>query len=103
MADLDLAAIAGRYSQALNAKPSKGEISADGIAALTDSVCDVPDLLREIERLTAQQNEAASARRRDADLLNSVVFTVYGADSLTKRLSLRDDLAAILETGSATS
>ena len=40
-----------RYSRALDAKPSKGEITADGIAAITDSVSDIPQLLAEIERL----------------------------------------------------
>ncbi len=40
-----------RYSKALDAKPGKGPISEDGIAAITDSVCDVPQLLAEIDRL----------------------------------------------------
>lgn len=52
MADLELGPVMARYSRALDAKPSKGEITADGIAAITDSVCDVPRLLAEIERLT---------------------------------------------------
>ena len=53
MTSLDLAAIRERYTLALNAKPSKGPYSEKGIAALTDSVCDVPELLREIDRLNA--------------------------------------------------
>ena len=48
-----LAAIRERYTLALNAKPSKGAYTEKGITALTDSVCDVPELLREIDRLNA--------------------------------------------------
>ena len=58
MSDLDLKEIAARYSKALDAKPGKGDISPDGIAALTDSVCDVPQLLAEVERLTRWKSEA---------------------------------------------
>lgn len=46
-----MAAISRRYSRALDAKPSKGPMTADGVAAITDSVADVPELLREVERL----------------------------------------------------
>ena len=53
MTDLDLAAIRERYTLALNAKPSKGPYSEKGITALTDSVCDVPELMAEIDRLNA--------------------------------------------------
>jgi len=54
MAELDLDAIGARYSAALDAKPGKGPYTERGIAALTDSVCDVPDLVAEVERLRAQ-------------------------------------------------
>ena len=53
MTDLDLAAIRERYTLALNAKPSKGPYSEKGITALTDSVCDVPELMAKIDRLNA--------------------------------------------------
>ncbi len=58
MADLDLRAVMARYSRALDAKPSKGEITADGIAWITDSVADVPQMLAEIERLAAWKASA---------------------------------------------
>jgi hypothetical protein len=48
---IDLAAVEARYSRALDAKPGKGPYREKGITALTDSVCDVPDLLAEIDRL----------------------------------------------------
>ncbi len=48
---IDLTAVQARYSRALDAKPGKGPYTERGIAALTDSVCDVPDLLAEVERL----------------------------------------------------
>ena len=54
----DLHAIAERYHHALNAKPSKGPYTEQGIAAITDSVSDVPELLAEIERLNRWQAEA---------------------------------------------
>ena len=50
---VDLDAVRARYSRALDAKPGKGDYAPDGIAAITDSVCDIPDLLAEIERLAA--------------------------------------------------
>jgi len=57
VAELDLDAIAARYSAALNAKPGKGPYTERGIAALTDSVCDVPGLVAEVERLRARLPE----------------------------------------------
>lgn len=56
--ELDLDAIEARYSKALDAKPGKGDISAEGIAAITDSVCDIPDLIRELRRRAARDAEA---------------------------------------------
>ncbi|GAA2180930.1 hypothetical protein GCM10009785_13740 [Brooklawnia cerclae] len=56
-----------RYQRALDAKPSKGAYTADGIAALTDSVCDVPLLLDEIERLHARRGFDDALHRRLAD------------------------------------
>ena len=46
---LDLDAIRARYDRAIEAKPSKGAYTADGIAAITDSVCDVPELLKALK------------------------------------------------------
>lgn len=54
---LDLVAIADRYRRALDAKPSKGDISPDGIAAITDSVADVPDLIAELLLTTRLEHE----------------------------------------------
>ena len=51
MAELELGPVMARYSRALDAKPSKGPITDSGIAAITDSVSDIPQLLAEIERL----------------------------------------------------
>lgn len=45
---IDLDAVEKRYSKALDAKPGKGPITEDGIAAITDSVCDVPELVKAI-------------------------------------------------------
>jgi len=44
--------IKARYQRALDAKPSKGDYTPAGIDAITDSVCDIPDLLAEVDRLT---------------------------------------------------
>lgn len=63
MTDLDLQAIADRYRRALDAKPSKGPITEAGIAAITDSVCDVPELIAEVGRL-----------RRFAGWVNPITF-----------------------------
>ena len=60
MPDLDLRPIMARYSKALDAKPGKGPISEAGIAAITDSVCDVPELLAEVERLREQNTSYAT-------------------------------------------
>ena len=60
MPDLDLKPIMARYSKALDAKPGKGPISEAGIAAITDSVCDVPGLLAEVERLREQNTRYAT-------------------------------------------
>lgn len=60
MPDLDLKPIMARYSKALDAKPGKGPISEAGIAAITDSVCDVPELLAEVERLREQNTRYAT-------------------------------------------
>ena len=62
---MNLDAIRERYQQALDAKPSKGDYTPAGIDALTDSVCDIPDLLvelgdllAEVDRLTRWKAEA---------------------------------------------
>ena len=64
MSDLDLAAIRERYTLALNAKPSKGPYSEKGITALTDSVCDVPELMAKIDRLQATIQRVREIERR---------------------------------------
>lgn len=53
MSDLDLKAIAVRYSRALDTKPGKGDFtsSSKAYATMADCVCDVPQLLAEVERL----------------------------------------------------
>ena len=58
MSDLDLRAIAERYHHALEAKPSKGPITDRGIAAIIDSVCDVPDLLGDLDAATRKLDRA---------------------------------------------
>ncbi len=60
MSELDLRAVMARYSKALDAKPSKGPISEAGIVAITDSVCDIPQLLAEVDRLREQNERFAS-------------------------------------------
>ena len=70
MTGIDLTAVTERYHRALDAKPSKGEITPGGIAAITDSVADVPELIAEVRRLRgwrdrAEAAEAAIERVRD--------------------------------------
>ena len=48
MEHLDSQAIAERYHLALDAKKGKGVMDDDGIAAITDSVADIPQLLTEV-------------------------------------------------------
>ena len=55
---MNLDAIRERYQKALDAKPSKGDYTPEGIDAIVDSVCDVPDLLAEVDRLTRWKAEA---------------------------------------------
>lgn len=50
MTELDLSAIAERYHRALDAKKGKGDMDADGIAAITDSVADIPEMLDALNR-----------------------------------------------------
>ena len=64
----DLDAIRARYQRALDAKPSKGDYTPAGIDAITDSVCDIPDLLRELERLTPRA-EALAAIHTNAETI----------------------------------
>ena len=78
MSELDLRAVMARYSKALDAKPGNGGITADGIAAITDSVADVPQLLAEIERL----------RERAA---NDAKFRASVIDALLDALGITDD------------
>ena len=55
----DLAVIEARYSKALDAKPGKGEITAAGIAAITDSVCDIPELVERVKAAEAERDARA--------------------------------------------
>lgn len=50
--------IRARYQRALDAKPSKGDYTQAGIDAITDSVCDIPDLLSKVDQLTRWKSEA---------------------------------------------
>ncbi|PZR55280.1 hypothetical protein DNL40_02605 [Xylanimonas oleitrophica] len=59
MTALDVGAIADRYTRALDSKPGKGPVTEKGVAALQDSVCDVPDLLA---ALAANHDVEAHAR-----------------------------------------
>ena len=61
-----------RYQRALDAKPSKGDYTPAGIDALTDSVCDIPDLLAEVARLTRWQSEMIEVLRGLKDLGESL-------------------------------
>ncbi|ACZ29624.1 hypothetical protein Xcel_0585 [Xylanimonas cellulosilytica DSM 15894] len=77
---LDLAAISARYQAALDAKPSKGGYSEKGIAALQDSVCDVPDLLAALAAATTvgpSHRETQSGPRRMSDTHLHLVATTY--------------------------
>lgn len=58
MSELDLRAVAARYSKALDAKPSKGPWEDAKVAWITDSVADVPQLLAEVECLASWKAEA---------------------------------------------
>lgn len=60
---VDLDAVRARYSRALDAKPSKGDYTPAGIASITDSVADIPDLLRLIDELGGEDNAALRADR----------------------------------------
>lgn len=91
MTNLDLHAVAERYHRALDAKPSKGEISADGIAAITDSVADVPDLLREIQELSARNQRYA---QRIANTSASMQALVYVRGNISRLLDQLLDLVA---------
>lgn len=65
---MNLDAIRERYQKALDAKPSKGDSTPEGIDAIVDSVCDVPELLAEVDRLTRWQTEATEVLRGLQDL-----------------------------------
>jgi len=69
---IDLDAVEKRYSKALDAKPGKGPITEDGIAAITDSVCDVPELVKAI-RDVRKIVEAAAMGIVSVSILRGVV------------------------------
>ena len=52
-----IAKIRARYEAALAAKPSKGDYTEAGIAALEDSVCDIPTLIRALTQATMTADE----------------------------------------------
>ena len=64
-----------RYQRALDAKPSKGDYTPAGIDALTDSVCDIPDLLDQNRRYANQITNTSHALQAAlvplADLMGS--------------------------------
>lgn len=70
---LDLDAIRARYQRALDAKPSKGDYTPAGIDAITDSVCDIPDLLRELERLGDQNCRYANRIANNGHMLQALI------------------------------
>lgn len=94
MTDLDLRAVMARYSRALDAKPGKGAITADGIAAITDSVADVPDLLAEVEQLTRWKTEALPVMDGLQELGRALGLPlgtrITGPDALAEVRRLRD-------------
>ena len=65
---IDLDAIQARYQAALDAKPSKGDYTPDGVTALTDSVCDIPDLLAQNRRYA---NRIADLARTHQNILDA--------------------------------
>lgn len=69
----DLNAIEARYARALDAKPSKGDFTPDGISALTDSVADVGHLLREVKRLQGVLDRSLCPHGSDGDYLCALV------------------------------
>ena len=71
---VDLDAVRARYWKALDAKPSKGDMTEAAIAAVIDSHCDVMDLVKEIERLAA----AARAKRKSSVAMASVTAEEIG-------------------------
>lgn len=84
MNGLELGPIMARYSRALDAKPSKGPITDSGIAAITDSVSDIPQLLAEIERLRKPSQLSATiaenATPAAVEQLRSALDELAGAD-----------------------
>jgi len=98
----NLDAVRARYSRALDAKPSKGEWEPDGIAAITDSVADIPDLLAEIQRVVASSCPAirfTPAAAADVEELihelteRAVAYRAKGRSSMPIDL---DDAVALL-------
>jgi len=73
---IDADAVWERYQTALDAKPGKGAYTGDGIAALTDSVCDVPEMLHEIERLQGLAGPNERVRKQiaaDLDVIADMI------------------------------
>ncbi|QAY70045.1 hypothetical protein [Xylanimonas protaetiae] len=83
-----MAAIGARYQRALDAKPSKGEYTQKGIDALTDSVCDVPDLLAVIQRV----RDLAAEWERDAVVLSKEDNLSYANCTALDARALREAL-----------
>ena len=50
-----------RYEHALEARPSKGDWTAEQAKVLADSVSDIPGLVKEVERLEAEVKKYADA------------------------------------------
>lgn len=100
---LDLDAVAERYHKALNAKPSKGDYDAKGMAAITDSVADVPELLALVNELGGADNASIRADRdhwvqRYEDMRDEAQRLVAVIDRRNaERAQLRQDIRRALE------
>lgn len=101
MPSLDLTAVAERYHRALNAKPGKGPISEAGIAAITDSVCDIPALITELHRfrnvasLTQQAARLAEGSTLSADQILDAFRGMVQHTDLMARAEADEHLAEI--------
>ena len=80
-----LDAIRERYQKALDAKPSKGDYTPAGIDAITDSVCDIPILLAEVDRLR-------TLKHRHEQTITELAARAEAAEQAVQRVR---DLAAI--------
>ncbi len=98
MADLDLGPVMARYSRALDAKPSKGPWTDERVAWITDSVCDIPQLLAEVERLAEWKASALAIMDGLQELGQALGLPlgvrITGPEAVAEVQRLRDTLAA---------